>query len=490
MSADLFEAFRDSPKNEAPTPKQEDTVTARPHPHIWSAGPPSSAAIAQPGNVSRQKAEPPLWKPDQNGNDILFDAEDEHDDEFGDFEEVHDAIPAVQRVSASKQPAHSMISEPSDTTDGALVDLLSLDDAPTTAHGAGHPVDVVGDAALSAAAGSSVVSKNDTHQDRTEHHSQEADDNGWGDFEDVRDVGSSGLDSAATNQSAEYTGEYLTGPQLEPQHATVEEDDGWDAFEDGPTTASESTIKQQKPSASTRSVSRDPKPEADWAAFEDGPTPSISSNVPASTSANATTSIPANAVRPTNIPPPAIVLSLLPTIYATLQDPGPGDVKSLYHATARIIAGRSLRWRRDTLLSQSTRISAAGAGGRAGMKLSSLNKSETVREEREASEALNAWSAKVAVFAKLLRDAPVKTLKLGKQGLRLHLPLMVRTLPSSAGALEAGYTCPICGMKRNERVQGVDEGEEDVFGEFWVDGWGHTACAEVWYKWKRLLSQR
>ena len=58
------------------------------------------------------------------------------------------------------------------------------------------------------------------------------------------------------------------------------------------------------------------------------------------------------------------------------------------------------------------------------------------------------------------------------------------------GGLEAAYVCPVCGMKRSERVVGVDEGVEDVFGEFWVEGWGHRACGEVWYAWKGMLGQR
>lgn len=123
------------------------------------------------------------------------------------------------------------------------------------------------------------------------------------------------------------------------------------------------------------------------------------------------------------------------------------------------------------------------------MKLSSLSKSETQRESREASEVVAAWNVLVPKFLTILRKQDVKP-PAGK-GLRLSDPLAVKVLKNSEGGMDAGYICPVCGLKRNERVVGVDDaGVEDIFGEFWRDGWGHSDCAEGWYGYHELLSQR
>ena len=108
---------------------------------------------------------------------------------------------------------------------------------------------------------------------------------------------------------------------------------------------------------------------------------------------------------PTNIPPPSILLTLFPPLLTLPKDIADDDDDDdadtfdsrlrtiLGHGTiaARILAGRRLRWKRDPFLSQAHKIGPASIGGGGGMKLAGLDKSETLREEREASEVVRIW---------------------------------------------------------------------------------------------------
>ena len=111
---------------------------------------------------------------------------------------------------------------------------------------------------------------------------------------------------------------------------------------------------------------------------------------------------------PTNIPPPSTLLALFPALLTLPKEIADEDedadrvdwrlrmVLGQGTIAARILAGRRLRWKRDPFLSQAHKIGPAsvGGGGR-GMKLAGLDKSETLREEREASEVVRIWRSQV-----------------------------------------------------------------------------------------------
>lgn len=216
---------------------------------------------------------------------------------------------------------------------------------------------------------------------------------------------------------------------------------------------------------------------------------------------------------PSNIPPPSILLLLATTVLQSL----PMEIKSLIaslkpmnseshseqshlneiksrlsfsRAIARIIAGRRLRWKRDTHLAQSMKIAPAQAGKSGGMKLAGIDRMESRREDQEASEVVRVWKQHVGS----LRSS-VASLGTRFPGHTMLLPdiaenMPVRTANAGEGALTAPKSCILCGLKREERVQKVDVHVEDSFGEWWVDHWGHADCRLFWEANKNSLKQR
>ena len=212
---------------------------------------------------------------------------------------------------------------------------------------------------------------------------------------------------------------------------------------------------------------------------------------------------------PSNIPPPSILLPLIATTIASL----PTDLKTLQirhplnqpsstasaidaslsalRAAARILAGRKLRWKRDTLLSQSMKIGPANSGKAGGMKLAGVDRAESRREDQEAAEALQTWKQAAgplrATVAAFNGRAP--------EGERFRMPDVADGLPirqgkASEGTVTAARCCFLCGIKRDERVAKVDVEVEDSFGEWWVEHWGHVDCVAFWENHKDFLRQR
>lgn len=205
---------------------------------------------------------------------------------------------------------------------------------------------------------------------------------------------------------------------------------------------------------------------------------------------------------PTNIPPPALLLSLFPAIITTalsqllvpitdhghstatkaaiLEHPETQTFIAAYLATmsvlARIISGRKLRWKRDTVLAQSMRIGPASASGRgSGMKLTGIDKAENSREEREVAEVLRLWRAQLG----RLRSA-VTIPGTNHRVPELTEAPVVRVAKEEEGGIGSPKPCALCGLKRNERVNKVDSDVQDSFGEFWIEHWGHRACQSFW----------
>lgn len=273
---------------------------------------------------------------------------------------------------------------------------------------------------------------------------------------------------------------------------------------------------QKKPSAAKPT----PPPPAwdddafdDWGDFNDGPTPApvavstskkpLPTSPPQIDSFTSGSTPQSSTVRPTNIPPPSVLLELLVDLMNNLQkeaaatgktrqvSPNITTTATKIHTTlstaARIIAGRSLRWKRDTILSQSMRIGPARAGKSSGMKLSAVNKHENVKEEQDAVDVLALWRERAALFNNIIQTAGLRPIPT----VASPAALKVVTAKPGQGALKASHACALCALKRDERLLRVDEEDvQDSFGEWWTEHWGHTGCRLFWEVNHGLLGQR
>jgi hypothetical protein len=216
---------------------------------------------------------------------------------------------------------------------------------------------------------------------------------------------------------------------------------------------------------------------------------------------------------PTNIPPPSVILALFPTLFdlpqATLfkavanqpfslknriiSDPSTIDFLRAYlliaTVAARIIGGRKLRWKRDTLLSQSMKIGPAAAGGKGGMKLTGVDKTEITKEDREAADVVRVWREQIG---RLKSAIAIANTSIKDASRHLTIPEINDTMivKTQEGALTAPKPCVICGLKREERLKGIDLQVEDSFGEWWTEYWGHRACRNFWQEHESKLKHR
>lgn len=120
------------------------------------------------------------------------------------------------------------------------------------------------------------------------------------------------------------------------------------------------------------------------------------------------------------------------------------------------------------------------------MKLAGVDKGEVSKEDRELADVLRLWRAQVGK----LRSA-VSSINANATGsatgatLPLSIPEItetpvVRVAKESEGGVVVAKQCVVCALKRNERVSKVDVNVEDVFGEWWVEHWGHRSCVAFW----------
>lgn len=221
----------------------------------------------------------------------------------------------------------------------------------------------------------------------------------------------------------------------------------------------------------------------------------------------------ADVAPPTNIPPPSVILALFPPLFdlpqstlfkavATqpfslknriISDPSTVEFLRGYlliaTVAARIIAGRKLRWKRDTLLSQAMKIGPAAAGGKGGMKLAGVDKAEITREDREATDVVRVWKDQLG---RLRSAIAVANSSMQDASAHLAIPDISENMyvKTQEGGLPAPKPCLICGLKREERINKVDVQVEDSFGEWWVDHWGHRACRNFWLEHERRLKNR
>lgn len=303
-------------------------------------------------------------------------------------------------------------------------------------------------------------------------------------------------------------------------------EDDWDAWDTVDTAPAKPAVKSAKPAKKSKPAAR-PEPVAsdwDWGADDSSnkdqgahvDLPSGISSIPAART------IPDNAPPPTNVPPPAILLSLFPTLMAlpdeTLFKPTasqsaevrnqvlshPKTIAFLRNylqiivVAVRVIAGRKQRWHRDRFLSQSMSISAAGSSKGGGMKLAGIDKTQNQREDREAADVVAAWRRYVGKLRSAV--ATVNTALIAAEATDhkhyppLKLPdLQSETVPVTTAKQVPTSTrpCVVCGLKRDERVRGIDGDDvQDMFGEWWVEHWGHRACRNFWVEHEATLRSR
>jgi RNase P/RNase MRP subunit p29 len=103
------------------------------------------------------------------------------------------------------------------------------------------------------------------------------------------------------------------------------------------------------------------------------------------------------------------------------------------------------------------------------MKLTGIDKSENMKEEREASDVVRAWKEQVGRLRHVV--AATNQAKAGSLGSvpDVHETMAVRTLKQAEGGIPARQPCMLCGLKRDERVASADVDVDDSFGEWWVE---------------------
>lgn len=334
-----------------------------------------------------------------------------------------------------------------------------------------------------------------------------------------REVDSFG--AVLTTSAYSHTSEEKTTPrQIDPP--TLDEDDEWGDFvEASKPESADSTAVRSRNARKSNSKHEVPAPVPPNPTFGQ-PLLSGEENITTETTAvDSTTSGPQPLMRapvqgpsPSNIPPPSILLLLISSVFQSLSNDfkncnlqaspilqtfGPGEHKfitnlrrnlAIIRASARIIAGRKLRWSRDAHLSQSMKIGPAQGGRAGGMKLTVLDRAETRREDREVEEAIRTWKQQVGSLRALLI-----AIRTQESDLTLAIPELAEKMPIrlaklSEGGITAAKSCFLCGLKRDERVEKVDMQVEDSFGEWWIDHWGHLDCVVFWEEQKDHLQRR
>ena len=301
----------------------------------------------------------------------------------------------------------------------------------------------------------------------------------------------------------------------------------WGAWDAGDSAPVQPPVKSSKSAKESKPVAK-PAPATsdwDWGAEEQPGRQDLDASVdlPSGiTNASAAKTIPENAPPPTNVPPPSILLSLFPTLMAlpddTLFKPTasqPAEVRNrvLSHpktiaflrnylqiivVAVRVIAGRKQRWHRDRFLSQSMSISAAGSSKGGGMKLAGIDKTQNQREDREAADVVTAWRRYVGKLRSAIATVNAALVVAEAADHKHYPPLKIPELQSETVPVTtakqvptATRPCVVCGLKRDERVRGIDGDDvQDIFGEWWVEHWGHRACRNFWVEHEATLRSR
>lgn len=507
MSADLLAAFGQAPASangsfgQQPAKHPQSSLFDEPakensffgSPGGLHGGPPnaprrpSPSTLDDPWNVHEHKN---FELPQHQNSDVLFDAAydapaSDEDDDWGDFEgpessEQPAASPTALQKSTAPLPQRSQsvqkASPVPQTID--LLGSLSIQDPTPNKNQASNVAE------------NTNLAKSNTVQTSSTWEVDSFDD--WGDFTNTpsqpqpQPQPKPKKPIAPTKPIAKTVGKASGKKSDETKLPTSTWDDDsfddWGDFADGPSA-------QPAPASKQKST----------------PTPPVSSPSPSSFASG--TAAPAATVRPTNIPPPSVLLELFLDVFESLHKEAllaksqlrspetlatpvtttASNIHNVLQSAARVIAGRSLRWKRDTILSQSMRIGPARSGKAGGMKLTSVNKQENIKEEQDAVDVLISWRERAAIFNAVLQGVGQRPIP----AIPDPSALKVITARADQGALKASHPCALCSLKRDERVLRVDEQEvQDSFGEWWTEHWGHTSCRKFWEVNRSLLGQR
>ncbi|OAL35629.1 hypothetical protein AYO20_05010 [Fonsecaea nubica] len=428
MSADLYAAFL----VEETTSKPEQTNDKRAN----VTNNPSPPRITESVHgIQRQNVSSPLWQRDTGGSDILFDAEQpDVGDEFGDFETAGDSTTDLNKTGQADSLRHEGVM--STKAIGPEPLILDLPDTIGLLDNPSHP-----ETKVSQTLG---AQRTLSGTEPTEIGKQPSWDDDWGDFEET---------------------ESQPLPPLTTEVKAQPSDDDWEPIEDNVPHSMQQTIYPQPPTSrkdnacETETQSRD-----QTLTYE----------------------------RPSNVPPPSSLLQLLSSVFGSIHESNADSVLSkselaskvllIFRVSSRIVAGRTLRWKRDTVLAQSVRIGQSGKSG--GMKLAAVNKSETTKEERETEEMIRDWSSYLHEFNSILAQAEVPPCRM-----RLSSTPPIKRL-GTTHLPDMSKPCALCALKRTERLKDVDADVDDLFGEFWVEHWGHKDCFDFWYSYKDMLKHR
>ncbi|KAL2271675.1 hypothetical protein VTJ83DRAFT_1046 [Remersonia thermophila] len=437
-----------------------------------------------------EKPKKPVHNPDPN---VLFDADFEaeneldEDDEFGDFETgtpVTSVSPAAPATSA--------------------LDLLSL--ASTTVPPKKQPPGLnLANAAFNASPAS--------YPEAPKSPYPEAPKSPYGSFHDRKPEQIKQLQ--VKPPAAKIPKDpHEASPSPVTAWPTVEAEgfgSNWEEFKDLPGTKPAASQRASKPQAKPALTSALPSSDWDWKDWTAEENPS--------TTATASSAAPEDkpGPPPTNIPPPAILLSLFPQLLdlasasllkplLTLAPSSPAYQRvvgaeatlnflrgylSLATVAAHIITGRKHRWHRDRFLSQNMSISAAPAGGgQRGMKLASIDRSHSAHDDREAAEVAAVWKRNVGRLRSVVAAVNAAHQASGTATLRVPEVAVGLAVSTAKGVPTAPKACVVCGLKREERVVKVDVGVEDSFGEWWVEFWGHRECRNFWLQHEKELRSR
>ncbi|EXJ63682.1 hypothetical protein A1O7_00017 [Cladophialophora yegresii CBS 114405] len=450
MSADLLSAFMlegVTPQDALGSLAQHAAVPLEDHVHSRPSTPTRRTA-----EHAQQLTEPSLsWKRSNTGDDILFDADEVAlDDDFGDFETA--GKPLIDGADVRSRRDASQLAQDGAVTASIsplVLDLLDTDDGIPEAASANKKVS----RPQSASHGQSAIpSSNNDNTNATENDT-------WGAFQPWESQEPAAMNDLVLgpSQQPQVTEEEIVGDLTEEEWAPFDEE----PCSDGTVPTGASTLPGSLPEETVRATSGQPR---SLTVFD----------------------------RPSNVPPPSSLLQLLPAVFQSIRK-GNADITATksesaarvllaYRTASRIIAGRTLRWKRDSLLAQSMRIGQAGKSG--GMKLVAVNKSETNKEEREVEDMIQDWSNYIHEFNSIISRAglPPSRLRLSPQ-----IPLKTSKHTNNSASSKQ---CAICGLRRTERLTDVDVDVEDLFGEFWVEHWGHRDCCDFWYSYKAMLAQR
>ncbi|KAI8936728.1 hypothetical protein NX059_007116 [Plenodomus lindquistii] len=425
--------------------------TAQPAQNSWNVTPASQDLLGsigqQPQSDQSAWQRAPIVKAKKSADpSVLFDAEDDFDDddEFGDFEGTEDT-----KVTKNESAAPS----------SALVDLL-------------------GDMTVSQPAASVTKDSQSTH---------------------VQQPSKPLFTANRSSIASTFTSTKTQKPSTVAPAKKEEDDSGWDTFDDW---------EQSIPG--TSNVKGMPKPNS---TTDSQPTPQ--SSTPRPILSPVTDEPQPGELPPTNVPPPGVLLSLFPSLFNDAQEKlfkpmaaqtlpmrnklmaAPATIAYLAgylvlaNVAAHIIAGRKLRWKRDQHLSQGMRIGPASSRATSGMKLTGIDKGESLKEEREVSDVVRVWKEQVGRLRHVVSGA--NQIKAGTLGPvpDLQEVMPVRTLKQSEGGMPARQPCMLCGLKREERVTAADMATDDSFGEWWIDQVNmHRGCRNLWNEHKDRLRQR